>query len=145
MALVIVTDAAMRDKIADLYRAAYLEKVGGQLIAGFLPSGTPEAKLMSSTEWLVENMAKVPALVIPCYEPTCREQKGTNPSIWQPFTGQSFPPSGIFNWRCMLVDMERASRLFTCTARMKCANCSEFQKLHVQGCLLPVGRLRAGG
>ena len=28
----IVTDPAMRDTIADLYRAAYLEKVGGQLI-----------------------------------------------------------------------------------------------------------------
>ena len=38
---VIVTDQAMRDKIADLYRAAYLDKVGGQLIAGFMPSGTP--------------------------------------------------------------------------------------------------------
>ena len=30
---VIVTDKALRDKIAGLYRAAYLEKVGGQLIA----------------------------------------------------------------------------------------------------------------
>ena len=54
----VVTDQALRDRIADLYRAAYLGKVGGQLIAGFMPSGTPEAKLMSSTEWLVENLAE---------------------------------------------------------------------------------------
>ena len=25
---------------------------------------------MSSTEWLVEHLAEVPVLVIPCYEPT---------------------------------------------------------------------------
>ena len=54
----VVTEQSLRDKIADLYRAAYLDKVGGQLIAGFMPSGTTEAKLMSSTEWLVENLAR---------------------------------------------------------------------------------------
>ena len=50
----VITERPLREKIAGLYRDAYLRKVGGQLIAGFMPSGTPEAKLMSSTEWLVE-------------------------------------------------------------------------------------------
>ena len=58
----VLTDQALRDKIAGLYRDAYLEKVGGQLIAGLMPPGTPEAKLMSSTEWLVERLSgAVPA------------------------------------------------------------------------------------
>jgi nitroreductase len=38
---VIVTDEALRERIAALYRETHLEKVGGQLIAGFLPSGPP--------------------------------------------------------------------------------------------------------
>src|SRR5689334_6915158 len=50
----IITDPDRRKAIANLYREAYLGKVGGQLIAGFMPAGTPESRLMSSTEWLVE-------------------------------------------------------------------------------------------
>src|SRR4051812_33762311 len=52
----VIIDPALRQAIADVYREAYLGKVGGSLIAGFLPAGTPENRLMSSTEWLVENM-----------------------------------------------------------------------------------------
>src|SRR6201999_4615631 len=37
----VVTDAGLREKIADLYRSTYLAKVGGQLIADFVPAGTP--------------------------------------------------------------------------------------------------------
>jgi nitroreductase len=37
----IVTDQDLRTHIAALYRKAYLDKVGGQLIAGFMPAGTP--------------------------------------------------------------------------------------------------------
>lgn len=65
----VVTDTELRAAIAALYREAYLLRVGGQLLADFMPSGTPETRLMSSTEWLVENMAHVPVLVIPCYQP----------------------------------------------------------------------------
>jgi hypothetical protein len=39
------------------------------VVADLVPAETPEGRLMSSTEWLVENMAKVPVLVIPCYKP----------------------------------------------------------------------------
>ena len=62
----VITDAELRETIAELYREAYLSKVGGQLIADVMPAGTPEARLMASTEWLVQNLAKVPVLVIPC-------------------------------------------------------------------------------
>jgi hypothetical protein len=50
-------DAALRDKVVALYRDAYLERVGGNLIADLLPADTPGGRLMSSTEWLVENLA----------------------------------------------------------------------------------------
>jgi nitroreductase len=65
----VVADPKKRQAIAELYRDAYLKRVGGQLLADLLPGGTPESRLMSSTEWLVENLPKAPLLVIPCYEP----------------------------------------------------------------------------
>jgi nitroreductase len=65
----VISDESLRGKLAALYRDAYLQRVGGQLIADLMPAGTPETKIMSSTEWLVENLAKVPLLVIPCYQP----------------------------------------------------------------------------
>jgi nitroreductase len=44
---VVVTDGHLRARVASLYRQAYLGKVGGQLIAGLVPEGTPERRLMS--------------------------------------------------------------------------------------------------
>src|SRR6201998_374152 len=61
----VVTDPVLRDKIAELYRDAYLLRVGGQMLADMLPTGTPEGRLMSSTEWLVENIARGAVLGIP--------------------------------------------------------------------------------
>ncbi len=141
---VIVTDPAMRDKIADLYRAAYLEKVGGQLIAGFMPSGTPESKLMSSTEWLVENMAKVPALVIPCYEPTMPRAEGDESFYLATLYGSIFP--AVWNFQLAL----HARGYGTCITTLHLHREEEVRELlgipesFVQGCLLPVGRLRSG-
>lgn len=37
----VVSDPALRDKIAELYRNAYLLRVGGQLFADKMPAGTP--------------------------------------------------------------------------------------------------------
>ena len=34
----------LREVIAENYRDAYLAKVGGQLIAGFVPPGTPRTR-----------------------------------------------------------------------------------------------------
>ena len=38
----VITDAALRETIAELYREAYLSKVGGQLIAGVMPRALPK-------------------------------------------------------------------------------------------------------
>jgi nitroreductase len=122
----VVTDQALRDRIADLYRAAYLGKVGGQLIAGFMPSGTPEAKLMSSTEWLFENLARVPVLVIPCYEPTMPRADGDESLYLATLYGSIFPAVWNFQLRCTHVAMGPASRHCTCTTNIQCANCSGY-------------------
>jgi nitroreductase len=141
---VIVTDQAMRDKIADLYRAAYLDKVGGQLIAGFIPSGTPEAKLMSSTEWLVENMAKVPALVIPCYESTTPRGEGDESFYLATLYGSIFP--AVWNFALAL----HSRGYGTCITTLHLHYERQVRELlgipesFTQGCLLPVGRLRSG-
>ena len=74
--------------------------MGGQLIAGFMPSGTTEAKLMSSTEWLVENLGKVPVLVIPCYEPTMPRADGDESFYLATLYGSIFP--AVWNFQLAL-------------------------------------------
>jgi nitroreductase len=142
---VVVTDQVLRDKIADLYRTAYLAKVGGQLIAGVMPSGTPEASLMSSTEWLVENMAKVPVLVIPCYEePTMLRAERDESFYLATFYGSIFP--AVWNFALAL----HTRGYGTCITTLHLHREEEVRELlgipesFVQGCLLPVGRLRSG-
>jgi nitroreductase len=140
----VVTDQALRDKIADLYRAAYLEKVGGQLIAGFMPSGTPEAKLMSSTEWLVENLARVPVLVVPCYEPTMPRADGDESFYLATLYGSIFP--AVWNFQLAL----HTRGYGTCITTLHLHHEQAVRELlgipesFIQGCLLPVARLRNG-
>jgi nitroreductase len=140
----VLTDQALRDKIAGLYRDAYLEKVGGQLIAGLMPPGTPEAKLMSSTEWLVENLARVPVLVIPCYEPTMPRADGDESFYLATLYGSIFP--AVWNFQLAL----RAHDYGTCITTLHLHYEQAVRELlgipesFIQGCLLPVGRLRTG-
>jgi nitroreductase len=140
----VITEQSLRDKIAGLYRAAYLAKVGGQLIAGFMPSGTPEAKLMSSTEWLVENLARVPVLVIPCYEPTMPRVDGDESFYRATLYGSIFP--AVWNFQLAL----HTRGYGTCITTLHLHHEQEVRELlripesFIQGCLLPVGRLRDG-
>lgn len=141
---VIVTDNALRHKIADLYRTAYLEKVGGQPIAGFMPTGTSEAKLMSSTEWLVEHLADVPALVIPCYESTMPRAAGDESFYLATLYGSIFP--AVWNFALAL----HSRGYGTCITTLHLHHEQQVRELlgipesFTQGCLLPVGRLRSG-
>ena len=38
----VIADPALRRKIAERYRAAYLLRVGGQMLGDLLPAGSPE-------------------------------------------------------------------------------------------------------
>jgi len=140
----VVADPALRAKVAELYREAYLRRVGGQMLADLMPAGTPESRMMSSTEWLVENMAKVPLLVIPCYEPYLPRIDGDESFHLATLYGSIFPP--VWNFQLAL----HTRGYGTCITTLHLHHEEEIRKLlgipqtYVQGCLLPVARLRAG-
>jgi len=140
----VVADPALREKIAELYREAYLLRVGGRMLSHLMPAGTPESRLMSSTEWLVENMAKVPLLVIPCYEPYLPRIDGDESFHQATLYGSIFP--AVWNFQLAL----HTRGYGTCVTTLHLHREDEVRQLlgipptYVQGCLLPVGRLRAG-
>jgi nitroreductase len=140
----VVADPALRGKIAELYREAYLLRVGGQMLADLMPDGSPEARLMSSTEWLVKNMAKVPLLVIPCYQPYLPRTDGDESFHQATLYGSIFP--AVWNFQLAL----HTRGYGTCITTLHLHREEEVRQLlgipqaYVQGCLLPVGRLRAG-
>lgn len=140
----VVADPALRAKVAERYREAYLRRVGGQMLADLMPAGTPESRVMSSTEWLVENMAKVPLLVIPCYEPYLPRIDGDESFHLATLYGSIFPP--VWNFQLAL----HTRGYGTCITTLHLHHEEEIRKLlgipqtYVQGCLLPVARLRAG-
>ena len=140
----VVADPVLRTKIAELYRDAYLIRVGGQLVADLMPAETPESRIMSSTEWLVENMASVPLLVIPCYEPYLPRIDGDESFHLATLYGSIFPP--VWNFQLAL----HTRGYGTCITTLHLQHEEEIRKLlgipqtYVQGCLLPVARLRAG-
>ena len=140
----VITDAALRETIAELYREAYLSKVGGQLIADFMPAGTPEARLMTSTEWLVQNLAKVPVLVIPCYESSYPRMQGDESFYQATLYGSIFP--AVWNFQLAL----HSRGYGTCITTLHLHYEKEVRALLGmpeslnQGCLLPVARLRGG-
>ncbi|MEO3757262.1 nitroreductase family protein [Mycobacterium sp. B14F4] len=140
----IITDRGMRESIAGLYRDAYLAKVGGRPIADLLPDGTPERRLMSSTEWLVEHMAQVPVLVIPCYESSMPRAEGDESFYHATLYGSIFP--SVWNFALAL----RTRGYGTCVTTLHLLEEKAVRDLlgipdsYVQGCLLPVARLRHG-
>ncbi|SPM35426.1 Nitroreductase [Mycobacterium rhizamassiliense] len=140
----VVADPALREKISELYRESYLLRVGGQLLADLLPAGTPEGRLMSSTEWLVENMARVPLLVIPCYEAYLPRIDGDESFHQATLYGSIFP--AVWNFQLAL----HTRGYGTCVTTLHLHREEEIRQLlgippgYSQGCLLPVGRLRAG-
>jgi nitroreductase len=138
----VVADPVLRGRIAELYREAYLLRVGGQMLASLMPTGTPEGRLMSSTEWLVENMAKVPLLVIPCYQPYLPRIDGDESFHQATLYGSIFP--AVWNFQLAL----HTRGYGTCITTLHLHREAEVRQLlgipqtYVQCCLLPVGRLR---
>jgi nitroreductase len=140
----VVTDPGLREQLASLYREAYLLRVGGQMVAELMPADSPEGRLMSSTEWLVENMAKVPVLVIPCYEPYLPRIDGDESFYQATLYGSIFP--AVWNFQLAL----HARGYGTCITTLHLHREDAVRELlqipesYAQGCLLPVGRLLKG-
>ena len=118
--------------------------MGGALIADLLPADTPGARLMSSTEWLVENLAKVPLLVIPCYEPYIPRVEGDDSFFAATLYGSIFP--AVWNFQLALHSRGYGS----CITTLHLSHEEAVRELlgipdtFTQGCLLPVARLRVG-
>ncbi|OBI96381.1 nitroreductase [Mycobacterium alsense] len=140
----VITDAGLRARIAELYREAYLLRVGGQMLADLMPAGTPETRLMSSTEWLVENLARVPMLVIPCYEPYLPRIDGDESFHLATLYGSIFP--AVWNFQLALHTRGYATCITTLHLHREreVADLLGIPPTYAQGCLLPVARLRAG-
>jgi nitroreductase len=140
----VVTDPGLREKIAALYREAYLRRVGGHMVADLVPGETPQGRLMSSTEWLVENIAQVPVLVIPCYEPDLPRIDGDESFYQATLYGSIFP--AVWNFQLALHTRGYGS----CVTTLHVHHEQEVRELlgipetYKQGCMLPVGRLRRG-
>ena len=99
---------------------------------------------MSSTEWLVENLASVPLLVIPCYQPYLPRIDGDESFYQATLYGSIFP--AVWNFQLAL----HARGYGTCVTTLHLhhedavAKLLQIPKGYAQGCLLPVARLRAG-
>jgi nitroreductase len=140
----VVSDPGRRARIGELYREAYLEMTGGVMVAGMLGTHDDFGRLMSSTEWLVEHLAEVPLLVIPCYQPYLPSFGNDESFQRATLYGSIFP--AVWNFQLAL----HTRGYGTCVTTMHLLRETEVRALlgipdsHVQGCLLPVGRLRAG-
>jgi len=140
----VIADPALRHKLAELYRDAYLLRVGGQMLGDLLPTQAPAGRLMSSTEWLVENLANVPLLVIPCYQPYLPRIDGDESFYQATLYGSIFP--AVWNFQLAL----HARGYGTCITTLHLHQEDAVRELlqipdsYAQGCLLPVGRLRTG-
>jgi nitroreductase len=140
---IVVSDAALRARIAQLYRDAYRSMTGGK--QNHEAFGNSEfGRLMSSTEWLVENLGDVPLLVIPCYEPWLPRTEGNDSFYCATMYGSIFP--AVWNFQVAL----HARGYGTCITTLHLHREKEIRALLaipetcIQGCLLPVARLRAG-
>jgi nitroreductase len=140
----VVVDPELRAQIAALYRDAYLSRTGGRMISDRIATDDPRSRLMTSTEWLVEHLAEVPVHVIPCYEPYLPAHDDDESFRVATIYGSIFP--AVWNFQLAL----HARGYGTCLTTLHLLREREIGALlgipetAVQGCLLPVGRLRAG-
>jgi len=140
----VITDAEKRKTVADLYRDAYLTMTGGSMVGDLLADQGELGRVMASTEWLVENLARVPVFVIPCFEPYLPRFENDESFQQATLYGSIFP--AVWNLQLAL----HCRGYGTCITTMHLlreravADALGIPDDQVQGCLLPVARLRAG-
>lgn len=138
----LVADRERRAAIAQHYRDSYLAMTGGR-IADQLDQQSDFGRVMTSTEWLVDHLADVPLLVLPCYQPYIPRNPDNEEFALATLYGSVFP--AVWNLQLAL----RARGYGSCITTLHLNRAAEVAKLldipdtYVQGCLLPVGRLRS--
>jgi nitroreductase len=141
---IVVADPGVRARVAEQYRDAYLSQTKGKYIAEKLGTDSPFGRIMSSTEWLVEHLPEVPLFVIPCYEPYMRRADGDQAFQDATLWGSIFPP--VWNFQLAL----HSRGYGTCITTLHLLREAEVREIldipdsYVQGCLLPVARLKPG-
>jgi nitroreductase len=139
---IVVADAEKRRRIAALYRESYESMTGGGRVSELIPPDTEFGRLMSSTEWLVDHLSEVPVFVIPCFEPYLPRQEGDQLFYDATLYGSIFP--AVWNVQLAL----RSRGYGSCITTMHLLRANDVAALlgvpdsFVQGCLLPVARLR---
>lgn len=138
---VVVTEAAKRARIGDLYRSGFEVFYGDREAAeAGLPSDDPEyvattRRVIDSAEHLAQNMGDVPVMVIPCVE---GRTDGGNVMIQASVWGSLLPAA----WSFMLAARERG--LGTCWTTLHLLHEEEVAELLgipetvMQGVLIPV-------
>lgn len=140
----VVTDEKLRRELGERYREAYLTMTGGNMVGDLLADLGEAGRVMASTEWLVENLGKVPALVIPCYEPYLPRFDDDESFQKATLYGSIFP--AVWNFQLAL----HTRGYGTCITTMHLLREAEVGSLlgipdtHIQACLLPVARLKPG-
>lgn len=140
---ILVRDPSVRSEIAALYKDAYYQLVGGIPLAAQMKPGDPNTRIMSSTEWLVEHLAMVPLLVLPCYRPYLARTDGDESFYQATIYGSIFP--AVWNFQLAL----HTRGYGTCITTLHLHREGEIRRLleipdgFVQCCLLPVARLRS--
>ena len=138
----VIMDNDRRAEIARRYRDAYLLRTGGHMVGDLFAADTEPGKLLSSTEWLVDHMAEVPVLVIPCFEAYLPRIVGDDAFHHATVYGSIFP--AVWNFQLAL----HARGYGSCITTLHLHYADEVGELlgipstFTQGCLLPVARLR---
>ena len=139
----LVQDADKRRRIAELYRQARIALTGREDVSEWIDD-SDFGRVLSSTEWLVARMDQVPLFVIPCYEPYMSPKRGSQSFHQATIYGSIFP--AVWNFQLAL----HTRGYGTCITTLHLNEEEAVRELlgipdsYVQGCLLPVARLRAG-
>ena len=141
---IVVSDPTRRKRLGEIYREAYLTMTKGEYVAQLLPDDD-FGRVMASTEWLVDRLADVPLLILPCYQPYLPPVADGDASFQRATVyGSVFP--AVWNFQLAL----HTRGYGTCITTIHLLREQEVAELldvpdeYVQTCLLPVGRLRAG-
>jgi nitroreductase len=140
----LVQDAELRREIAELYKQARITMTGKEDISEWIDASTDTGRVLSSAEWLVQNLADVPLFVIPCFEGYMSRKRGSESFHQATIYGSIFP--AVWNFQLAL----HARGYGTCLTTLHLNFEAEVRALlgipetYVQGCLLPVARLKPG-
>jgi nitroreductase len=126
---IVVTDPAVRAQLAELYQSAARGATDVRRTEPAMPETPQQQRVMDSADYLMEHIAEVPALVIPCIE------EGGGPAGWAP----SIYPAA---WSFMLALRSRGLGSVITTVHLYRREAADellgVPEGFVQACMLPV-------